>query len=230
MKTKNIKKGLEKELKQNLFKFPLKTWGGFVLITFIVILFDVQIIKLIGKFRNSFLDYFFIGIGFATNLIVLFFFLTTLLLWKDNKRKWIFPLWLSGIVSATVCFLIKIIIKRPRPFEKGIISVFDTIFNTLIINFNNWNFSFPSMHATLIFATFPIIGYKFKKFRYFWFTFGSLICFARIYFGAHYLSDVLSGALIGYLIGGLFLLLENKYHFGLKLMKKIKLIKKKRYP
>jgi len=227
---KNAKKGFEWELEKNLFKFPLKIWGLFVLINFLVILFDVQIIKFIGGFRNSFLDYFFIGIGFATNLIIIFFFLTTIFLWKDNKRRWILPLWFSGIVSAVSCFLIKIIIARPRPFEKGLISVFNIVFNTLIINFNKWNFSFPSMHATIIFATFPIISYKFKRFKYFWFIFGGLICFARIYFGAHYLSDVLSGALIGYLIGSLFLLLENKYSSGLKLMKKIKLIKKKRYP
>ena len=79
----------------------------------------------------------------------------------------------------------------------------------------------------LVFSALPILNKEFKIFKYIWFIFACLVAFSRAYFGIHYLSDILAGAIIGYLIGYLMVLVEEKYGFGLKLMKKFKIVSKK---
>ena len=49
-------------------------------LTFMVYLFDIPIIKFIGSLRTNNLDYFFISVTFASNIFIIFFFLTTLFL------------------------------------------------------------------------------------------------------------------------------------------------------
>ena len=75
----------------------------------------------------------------------------------------------------------------------------------------------------LVFAALPLLNKEFKKFRYIWLAFAILIGLSRAYFGVHYLSDVFSGAIIGYLIGLSMVLLEEKYGIGLKLMRKFRI-------
>jgi undecaprenyl-diphosphatase len=48
----------------------------------------------------------------------------------------------------------------------------------------------------------------------FWLGFAILVAFSRVYFGVHYLSDVIAGAFIGYLIGYLAMNLEEKYKYS----------------
>lgn len=185
----------------------------FLVISF---LFDNQIIKFIESQRNSIFDYFFLSFSLGSNIFIVFFFLTTLFLWKENKRRWIIPLWLSALFSVLISFLIKIIIHRKRPFETGIVSVLGIIFNFMRNNFNVWDFSFPSMHTMIVFAALPVLDKEFKKFKYVWIVFAVLAGFSRVYFGAHYLSDVLVGAIIGYLIGYVMVFIEEEYETGRK--------------
>ncbi|MBD3253317.1 phosphatase PAP2 family protein [Candidatus Pacearchaeota archaeon] len=189
-----------------------------VLVTLISFIFDKDISILIGKSRNLFLDYIFISLTFVTSALVIFFFLTTLFLWNENKRRWIIPLIFSFLLSSGIIFLIKIIFKRPRPFQEGIVSVFSVVFYFLGNSFNTWNFSFPSFQAAIVFAAFPILMKEFKKLRYFWFAFACLAAFSRVYFGVHYLSDILAGAVIGYIIGILAVFIEEKFEFGKKIL------------
>ena len=194
-----------------------------VILTLIVFLNDILIIRFIEGLRNYYLDYILLSITFASNTMIIFFFLTSLFLWKEHKRRWIFPLWMTVFFSAAISFFIKILVKRPRPFQEGIISTLQIAFYFMKNNFNTWNFSFPSFQALLVFAALPLLNKEFKKFRYIWVIFACLVGFSRAYFGVHYLSDVLSGAIIGYLIGYSMLLIEEKYKIGLSLMKKLKI-------
>jgi len=185
-------------------------------------LFDIEIIKFIVSLRNVILDYIFISVAFASNAILILFFLTTLFLWKEHKRRWIFPLWVSCFLSLVLSFLIKIIVKRPRPFEEGIPAL-RIVFIFLMDNLNTWNFSFPSFQAMLAFSALPVLDKEFKKFKYIWLIFACFIAFSRVYFGVHYLSDVIAGALIGYLTGFLMVKIEDKYKIGTRIIKKMKL-------
>ena len=77
----------------------------------------------------------------------------------------------------------------------------------------------------LVFAALPLLNKEFKKFRYIWLIFALLVGFSRAYFGVHYLSDVFTGAIIGYLIGLSMVMIEEKYGVGKKLMKKFRISK-----
>lgn len=190
-----------------------------ILLIVISFIFDKQIVIFIGGLRNIVLDYVFIGLTFATSAIIIFFFLTTIFLWNENKRRWILPLLISFLLSVSISFIIKILIQRQRPFEVGLVSVFSVVFYFMKANFNTWNFSFPSFQAILIFSALPILNKSFKKLKYFWLVFACLSAFSRVYFGVHYLSDVLTGAIIGFLIGYFAVFIEEKYSLGLKIMK-----------
>ena len=186
---------------------------------------DAGIIKFIASLRIIYLDYLLLSVAFASNVFLIFFFLTSLFLWKEHKRRWILPLWLSSFFAVIVSYLIKIIVARPRPFQKRLVSALQIAIYFVKDNFLTWNSSFPSFQAMLVFSAVPILSKEFKKLKYIWFVFACLVAFSRVYFGLHYLSDVLAGAVIGYLIGFLMVFVEEKYSLGLKLMKKFRIAK-----
>ena len=191
---------------------------------FMAFLYDFELVQFISTLRNSSFDYVFLSVTFASNTFIVFFFLTSLFLWKEHKRRWIFPLWFASGFSAIISYLLKVIIARPRPFQKGI-PVLQIAFHFMKDNFLSWNFSFPSFQAMLVFSALPLINKEFKKFRYIWIVFASLVALSRVYFGVHYLSDVVIGSLIGYVIGYVMLVIEKKYSLGLKLMRIFKISK-----
>ena len=87
-----------------------------------------------------------------------------------------------------------------RPFEvieNAKIGIFD-------YSFASFNTSFPSWHTGAVFSLLPFAFYINKKLGYFWILIGILEGVTRVYTGYHYLSDVLFGGLIGYLVGWLF--------------------------
>jgi len=192
----------------------------------ILFLFDASIIKIVSQSRSFYLDYFFISIAFASNILIIFFFLTSLFLWTDYKRRWIVPLWISGFFSVVFSYVLKVFIVRPRPFQRNYISVLNIVFNFMKDNFYTWNFSFPSFQAMFVFSALPILSQQYKRFKYIWLIFACLIAFSRVYFGVHYLSDVLAGAIIGYLIGCAMVYIEKNNKIGLKLMKKLRFVRK----
>ena len=192
-----------------------------IILAFVSFFYDTGIIRFIESKRTFSLDYIFLSFVFASNVFIIFFFLTSLFLWNENKRRWIFPLWFSGAMAFVISFILKVLIARPRPFEVSSISVLQIAFNFMKNNFNTWNFSFPSFEALLVFTAIPFINKGFKKFKWIWFIFACLIAFSRVYFGIHYLSDILAGGMIGYLLGILIVKVEEKQKIGSKLMKKI---------
>jgi len=188
------------------------------ILIFISFYFDNLIIEKVSLIRNNFLNDFFMGITFVSSEIIIFFFLTSLFLWKEHKRKWIFPLWFTLFLSVIVSFLLKIIVSRPRPYQLGIVSSLSILEK---VNHLIWNFSFPSFQAMLVFCAIPILSKEFSKLKYIWIGFAFLVAFSRMYFGLHFASDVLIGGLIGYFIGIFVIKLEKNYKFGEKVWKNI---------
>lgn len=195
-----------------------------VILTVIVLIFDGDIIRIVSSSRMPYLDYWFLSVGFASNILLMFFFLTSLFLWDVNKRRWILPLWLSSFLSLGISVLLKIIFERPRPFQAELINALQIGLYFLKDNFMTWNFSFPSFQAVLVFSALPILNKNFKKFKYVWLIFACLVAFSRVYFGLHYLSDVLAGAIIGYLIGMLMVWFEGEKGWGVVFARWLKLI------
>src|SRR3990167_5289891 len=93
-------------------------WTFFAVIIFLSFYFDSQIVKAISLLRNTILTDFFMGITFVSSILIIFLFLTLLFI-KENKRKWILPLWLSLGLSVVVSFLLKVSLQRPRPYLLG---------------------------------------------------------------------------------------------------------------
>jgi undecaprenyl-diphosphatase len=180
--------------------------------------FDAYLIKGVSFLRNIILDEFFLGITFVSSEIIIFFVLTSLFLWKEEKRKWIFPLWACLGISALVSFILKITIQRERPFQLGIVPLIQSLQSA---SYSIWNFSFPSFQSMLAFCAIPILSEQFPKLKKFWIAFAVLVAFSRVYFGLHFVSDVIAGGLIGYLIGIIIVKEEKENHFGQKIYNKI---------
>ena len=79
----------------------------FLFLTFAILvsfLFDSRIIKTTSLIKNPFLDEIFLGVTFVSSGVIIFFFLTSMFLWKEHKRKWILPLWFTLGISVAVSF------------------------------------------------------------------------------------------------------------------------------
>jgi membrane-associated phospholipid phosphatase len=122
----------------------------------------------------------------------------SIIFYKKNK-KIIYLLWLAFIVSIILAFVTKLIVLRQRPIE-----AFTYPFVNII------NYSFPSMHAMVVFSLLPFLVRYLNKWKSFWIGFGLLALFGRVYFGFHFLSDVVFGAFFGYFVGDYLLELYEK--------------------
>lgn len=111
--------------------------------------------------------------------------MTSLFLWQEKKSGWIIPLWVSLALSFVVASLLKLIIMRTRP---------EVALSASLTS------GFPSGHATAVFSTLAILDKEFPKFKWFWLSFALIVSFSRLYLGMHYLTDVVVGAVIGYII------------------------------
>jgi len=179
-----------------------------IILGLICFIFDSQISLFFKSISTALLDELF-AVFRPFMFIILFSILIILFLIREHRRRWVFPLALTLVLSTIVSFSLKLLIMRARPF--GLI---ETIFSTNFIDY-----SFPSSHAVAIFAVLPLLDKEFRKFKWFWFVIASLIALSRVYFGVHFASDVIFGAVIGYLIGYFCLKLEERYKFGEKITK-----------
>jgi len=101
---------------------------------------------------------------------------------KKNKKK-ITWLIIAMVIASIITLILKNIIARPRPSNL----------------FNEKSNSFPSGHATLLFATLPFIEtMNNKTLKTVWIIFTAILAFTRIYSNMHYFSDILTGFVIGY--------------------------------
>jgi membrane-associated phospholipid phosphatase len=189
----------------------------FVVLIVLSFLLDKEISVFLESIRNFVLNDIFLGITFISSEIIIFFFLTSLFLWKERKRAWILPLWLSLLFTALVSFVLKVIIQRQRPFELGIVSTLPLLNQVS----NAWNYSMPSFQAMMVFSALPVLNKEFPRFKYFWILFAMLVAVSRVYLGLHFASDVVVGSMVGLLIGLLIVQIQEKTNFGEKIYKKV---------
>ena len=93
----------------------------------------------------------------------------------------------AGIMAFNV--LIKFIVRRDRPVHMIYFPVIRLP-----------DYSFPSAHSTAVFAVMGMIAGSGAALKVFWLGFSLLVAFSRIYLKEHWASDVVSGAVISYLL------------------------------
>ena len=181
-----------------------------MLIVIISFYYDSWIIEQVPNLKNNLFNSISINLNIFGEIII-FILLTLLFFWKEEKRKWIIPLWITLLSSAVVSFILKIIIQRPRPFQLGL-----TTINSLLnrANFSTWNFSFPSFDTMFIFSAVPLLSKEFPKLKKIWIILAVIIGLSRVYLGLHFLSDVIAGGIIGYFIGIKVIKSEKENKFG----------------
>lgn len=153
-------------------------------------LLDEKISYLFKNAKSTTLDFIFgiitnFGIALAIMLIL------PMLMLKDNKK--VYTLLLAFFSSVFISLVLKWIFLRQRPTD------FAYPFIKIL------SYSFPSMHAVVVFSLLPILAYFLPMQKNFWFFFAFLVIFTRVYFGFHYFSDVVFGAILGYSLGCLLL-------------------------
>lgn len=136
-----------------------------------------------------------------TNFGIVFIVMVTIpsIIFYKKNRKIVYLLWAAFLASLALALAIKFIFLRQRPIDP-----FTFPFTTIV------NYSFPSMHAMVVFSLLPILARYLSRQKSFWIGFGLFAAFSRIYLGFHFLSDVVFGALTGYFIGNLLLRLYEK--------------------
>lgn len=164
--------------------------------------FEKQIAMLFYEIRTPILNNILTWITQAGSVFVVFVLMTTLFLWQEKKREWIPTLWITFLTTTALVYLIKFLIIKQRPFEALAITALTTETMSSII----------SGHAATAFSAIPLLEKEFKKLKWFWITFATLVAISRVYTGVHYLSDVILGGFVGYSIGLLFVHLEKKYN------------------
>jgi undecaprenyl-diphosphatase len=166
---------------------------------------DQQISILVTENRSDFLTAIFSVFSFLGNwqFIVLAMLLIIIVLALKKKTLFIAPFILAVAGSSFLTYLGKLYFARPRP---------------LYSVFMETGFSLPSGHATVAVAFFACLAFILVKLNFekkSGLIYSSailiilLIGFSRIYLGAHYLTDILAGYLIG-LVGLIFGIIWTK--------------------
>jgi len=99
------------------------------------------------------------------------------------------PLWFA---TMTVEYPIKYYFRRKRPFID--------IVQAIAVGKKPGTYSFPSGHSAAAFAGAWLLRRQYPRLTALWYAIAALVGFSRIYLGAHYPGDVVSGALSGTVI------------------------------
>jgi undecaprenyl-diphosphatase len=103
--------------------------------------------------------------------------------------------WLSVLAfmaAGLAEYALKHVVGRPRPAVGTTLAA---------VEFD----SFPSGHATSVFAVAAVLGAFYPRLRWPLYAVAGAIALGRVYLSRHYLSDIVAGALIGLLVASLLL-------------------------
>lgn len=179
--------------------FILSFWAWF-LILLVSLLFDRSLALWMAEHRWAPLIEFMV---FLTDYGMLFaLILFAVALFEKHLFRQLILVGLAFAISLETSYVLKQLFMTPRLYET---------WDIIPLKFAE-GFSFPSMHTAFIFSALPFFkSRELQRWWWIWFWLALLVAFSRIFVGAHYVSDVVAGAGIGYGIGLLLWRLEEKY-------------------
>lgn len=158
--------------------------------------FDTRMLLAANSFHTPSLDNFMMTATQSNSFICTAIPASLMIYGKLSRDK---DTWHNGLKMGTsilaaegVTYVLKNIIKRPRPFDTNIQGLRNLITPT--------DYSMPSGHASTSFALCASICFAYPlQWKYILpsAAFTSLICYSRMYIGVHYPSDILAGILVG---------------------------------
>ena len=167
-------------------------------------LLELEILdKITGYFHSGLLDAVMPKISFLGNGGWIWILASLLFMIRKQDRRTGIAIASALIFSLiTANILLKPLVARPRPF------IVNAAVRLLIAAPKE--FSFPSGHAQSSFAAASAIFFNKRKIGIVALILAALISFSRLYLYLHYPSDVLAGAAIGFVLGGLAYNLSSK--------------------
>jgi undecaprenyl-diphosphatase len=131
--------------------------------------------------------------------------LALLLLCLPLRRRWEGGEMLCALLcSVLLCnLLLKNWVARPRPFALRP--------DILLLVPPPQDFSFPSGHSSASFAAAAVLLWRRVPGRFLALGLAVLIAFSRLYLYVHFPTDVLAGAILGFLLGSLAVYWGEKY-------------------
>ena len=164
-----------------------------------LITLDVTIFRLInGRLHTPFLD---VAMRLVTTqenwYVVLLIAWVALIIWGGHRGRMAAAMLVVAVALSDqiTCSLLKPLVARLRPCN-----ALDAETVRLIVG-GSKAFSFPSAHASNSFAMAAVASWRFENASVLFYGFAALVAYSRVYAGLHYPSDVVAGAILGFVVG-----------------------------
>jgi len=205
--------------------FQLMELGFFDKLWFLIQQGDIFLfLNINNNWTNSILDTILPISRDANTWVPLYLFILVFLFLNFRDKAWIWILFalVNVIITDQVSsHIIKLFVQRLRPCADPFLQYQVR----LMVDHCSGGFSFTSSHATNHFGFASFVFYTWgnllNRWKYICFIWAGLIAYAQVYVGVHYPSDVICGAILGYLIGSLMSSLFLKKYGALTLTDKI---------